>query len=424
MFIVKKPLCLSILITACFALTSCSDSTSSKAGADFDDGINSPSPTAPNFDKLKLVDSLINNVFLPSIDNFVLSAKQQSTAVNTYCDDLVTNQAESNELKAQAQSAWSSNMVDWQRIEMMQVGPLLNNDSQLKNVIYSWPVTNQCAVDQDVGNYESGVVSGSAFDITRRTVTRRGLDALEYLLFSQTLEHSCPNDSYAPSGWNQRTEIDRKIARCEFAKEVADDVNNNALILQQEWTKQGGFKDTLLQAGESGNAFDDLQSALNHITDAMFYLDSITKDAKLASPIGLADNSCDSAACLASVESLLSNNIINNLKANMQAFQQLFFAAPMVDGNVDINTTAHIGFDDYLKQVSAEALAQDMQNDIQSALDTIDAFEGTFADAVVNNPAKIQQLHQSVKKVTDNLKSSFMTYLSLSLPLTSAGDAD
>lgn len=260
--------------------------------------------------------------------------------------------------------------------------------------------------------FEAGNVSGTSYDISRRTAPRRGLDALEYLLFNDNLNHSCSADRLAPAGWNERPEQERKVARCQFAVEVAKDLESSAQELNQAWQGENGYAQALKSA--DSDLFEDEQAAINRITDAMFYVDSITKDAKLAAPIGLQNNSCGNAACVQDIESRLSANSINNIKNNLIGLQKLFIAGD----------EENAGFDDFLVEVDAAELATTMKQDIQNAIDAADNFSVTLEQAVTANPEQVQALHQAVKTVTDNLKSVFITYLALELPQTSAGDAD
>ena len=398
------------------AVVACSDNLESESGTAFNDGITSTPNTGEgtdSFDQIQLLTDLTQHVFIAEITAFGAQAQQQIIDVTAMCDALVSEQQQDAALAQIAKQQWRNTMNQWQQIEVMQVGPLLDNDSSIKNAIYSWPSTNNCAVDQDVGYFEDGEVAGSAYDITRRTSTRRGLDALEYILFNDDLAHSCSKDSLAPDNWNARQEIERQVARCNFAVEVANDISNSVTELLAEWQNEGGFA-TTLTSFEQNTVFETQTDAVNHVTDAMFYVSKITKDSKLAAPIGLLANDCGTASCLDAVESSLSENSLANVKNNLIGLQKLFIA-----GSAD-NT----GFDDFLVAVDAADLATTMSQDIETAIATIEAFEGGFNDAVLNQPEKVQQVHQSVKAVTDNLKSLFITYLSLELPDTSAGDAD
>ena len=404
----KTPLvCLFSLL-----LTACSDDINSEAGADFNDGNKEPTVTT-DFNRNALLTDIADQVIVPTIQSLVDQANVQTLAVDAYCEATKNSESDAAEKASTAKQEWRNTMNIWQQVEIMQLGPLLDNDSSLRNKMYSWPIVNHCTVDQDVGHFELGIFAGRDYDITTRTDTRRGLDALEYLLYNDNLAHSCSKDSLAPDNWDQRPAQERVEARCSYASEVALDVENSAKELLTAWQGDSGFAQSLKNAADS-NKFDDEQDAINRITDAMFYIDSVTKDAKLAAPIGLSSNSCGNASCVEDIESRLSQHAIENIKYNLIGLQKLFIA----------NDESNNGFDDFLTAVDAETLAQTMKQDIQSAIDAANAFNLDFEQAVVNQPEQVQNLHQAVKVVTDNLKSVFITYLALELPITSAGDAD
>lgn len=412
---------LTLFVAASSLLTACSDNIESQSGAGFDNGIPKQGQTT-NFDKQQLLIDLTEQVFLPTITGFETSSEQQLLAIKSYCNDLKTTGSESQELKSAAQSAWRAAMSDWQQLEVMQLGPLHDNDGALRNKIYSWPnPVNSCAVDQDVGHHEAGNISGTPYNIENRTNSRRGLDALEYLLFTNSIQHSCPNDSLAPRGWNDRPELERLIARCEFAVTAARDISNSAQQLSLAWTQDSGNQPsfskllTMQSSNTTNSKFADFDEAINHITDALFYVDKITKDAKIGQPIGLINNSCGSSECFVDIESRLSGHSLENIKANMTALLLV------LEGTDPDNQTA---FNDYLAAAEASGLATTMSNDINDVITFIGTFDDPFDVTVAYEPAKVQELYQKVKAVTDNLKSTFITILSLQLPASSAGDSD
>ncbi|MBU2881448.1 imelysin family protein [Psychrosphaera sp. B3R10] len=423
-------LSLTLLVSA-----ACSDSLTSEQGADFKDGQSAPE-VETEFDQLALINGLTTKVFLPSIEQFKQDTTTLTADINNYCSSVdASNSASAQAVEelAIAQNSWRNTMDTWQKIEVMQVGPLIENDYNLRNVIYSWPLVNYCAVDQDVGHNEVGQFNGEDYDISRRTSNRKGLTTIEYLLFNDSLAHACSKDSLAPTGWNERPAEERIKARCEFATAVANDLNQNATLLHTNWTDEtNGFQSQLLTSGQSDSSFASPHKAINALTDAMFYIDSITKDSKLGAPIGLADNSCGNMACVADVESNIADYGLANIRNNLVAFRMLF-----VGGS---DAPEDIGFDDFLREVDGDELATTMTNDIDAAITLIEQFNeaadtqvsnqpatainGNMNDAVTTNPEKIQAVYVAVKKVTDNLKSLFITYLALELPITSAGDAD
>lgn len=354
--------------------------------------------------ELDLIKSVNDNVYTPAVNTFAEQTSSLVASVQNYCSDVADNQSHTDSLTA-AQASWTEATNNWQSLELMQVAQV----SSYRNSIYSGPSNNQCAVDQDVVNFESN----PDYNITARSNSRRGLDALEYLLFNQNLDHSCPTEA-APDGWNTRTEQNRRLARCQFAVEVAQDIQSSTNQLQQVWANSNVFTEFLAQVNNTNNVFDDANEAVNTIADALFYIDTITKDMKLAKPVGLKANSCQSSACTDDLESEFARHSLENIKTNLIALQTVFYGGT--------NSAEATGFDDYLIAANATDLVTNMNTDIQTAIAACDDFEGSMFDSVTNNPQQIIDLHTKVKAVTDNLKVAFISVLQLAQ--TGAGDGD
>ncbi|MBY5990903.1 imelysin family protein [Ferrimonas balearica] len=407
---------LTLLTTALavsLALAGCGESSSASPGPDYNGGTpdNGGGQTPDNFDQAALVANLVDNVITPTFGEFAARTVSLSEAVSGYCT-VVGEAGDVSESLAGAQGAWRDTMAVWQQAEVMQIGPLKANASQLRNAIHSWPVVNRCAVDQDVVHFENGSINGTPYDITLRTETRKGLDALDYLLFNPNLDHSC-SATTAPAGWNDRPEAERALARCQFAVEVARDLNNNANTLVTEWASYGPL---LKAAGQPGSAFADIHDAVNDLSDAMFYIDSVTKDGKLDKPLQQFAGACNGADCDALLESPYSRHSIDNIEANLRALKALFAG--------QLGEQPGTGFDDYLIEVGSEELANQMAADIDTALTTSAGYEQSLAATLNDNPDQVQQTHTEVKAITDAMKVDFISALALELPSTSAGDND
>jgi predicted lipoprotein len=253
----------------------------------------------------------------------------------------------------------------------------------------------------------NGEFNGQTYAIEERRANRKGLYALEYLLFNQSSEHSCQVS--APEGWDELTLQQLEVARCEYASEVARDLTDNANKLEADWL---AFSNELTSAGESGSEFETVHDAVNHLSDAMFYLDSITKDAKLATPLGLVANSCGAQACPEDVESPYANHSVENIVENLNGFEQFFSGG------------TGIGFVDYLTYVGDEDTAEQMTLAISAAKEQLALYEASLAQTLVDDEAQVEQTHKNVKAITDKLKTDFIHSLALELPSTSAGDND
>jgi predicted lipoprotein len=407
---------LSVSIPFALFLSACGEGSSSSSGADF----NQTSNTSTSFNQLALIESLSDNVIAPTYQAFLVQSEQQSQAIAQYClqeTQLGNANATIEQVQQQkviAKQSWRDAMNIWQQAEMMQIGPLSNNDSQLRNKIYSWPSVNDytCGVDLDVTFFKQGVVNGAPYDISLRLASRKGLTALEYLLFNDNVNHSCLASS-GPESWDNQTEQYRKIARCEFASEVAVDVNNNAQLLVDAWQGAQGYGEKLKQAGTTGSEFDTEHQAVNLISDALFYLDLFTKDGKIAEPLGLLNNECGSQACPEIVESALSANSLNNIINNLLGFEKFL--------NGD---NKGIGFIDYLVDVGDQDTANSLTANVQQAISATQAYEFSLGETLTTAPEQVEQTHDQVKAITDQLKADFITSLALELPQTAAGDND
>jgi len=408
---------LSLVITSSLLLTACNQDVSSTQGDGFN-GVTSNTDT--DFNQLALIASLTNEVISPTFESFKLEAEKQYEFIAAYCDseksfaNSTIEQPALAQAKSDAQAQWRATMDVWQQAELMQIGPLAEDDNLLRNKIYSWPTVSTCGVDFDVTFFNEGTVNGQPYDITLRTAQRKGLDALEYLLFNEDLNSSCPANT-GPTTWVNFTDTDRKIARCEFATEVALDIDNNADDLLAQWNTVNGFASQLKEAGTSNSSFASDHDAVNAISDALFYIDSFTKDEKLAIPLGILVNQCGSVACPEEVESPFSMHSLTNIKNNLLAFQKLF------KGSENENA---IGFNDYLIDVGDTTTAEDIQTNITRALAAVDALTLSLAETLETTPEQAEQIHTDVKSITDQLKTNFITSLALELPATSAGDND
>ncbi|MCO7223339.1 imelysin family protein [Pleionea sp. CnH1-48] len=415
-----KPLTLAV--TSTLFVAACSDSVDSTAGAGFNGG-NNNGGNQTQFDENALLTHLTNNVITPKFNEFETVANSLEQAVSTYCQSeqgfnngSITEQQRDTD-RTSAQNAWLTSMNQWQQIEVMQLGPLIANQSLLKNNIYSWPVVSTCAVDQDVAFFNAGNINGTPYDISNRVFTRRGLDALEYLLFNTNLAHSCTANT-APAGWDALTDAARREQRCQFAVAVAGDIANSAQQLLDAWGGANGYAQSLLNAANApGSDFNNVHEAVNRISDGMFYIDSIAKDAKLGIPLGLFDNSCQQNVCPEDRESQFANHSLQNIRNNLVSLRTLF------TGEVT-NSQVTLGFDDFLVEEGASATATNMLNAINNAIANIDTYQATLGDTLQNDSAQVQATHDQVKAITDQMKADFINQLSLELPATSAGDND
>ncbi|NJK90172.1 MAG: imelysin family protein, partial [Myxococcales bacterium] len=262
-----------------------------------------------------------------------------------------------------AQQAWVETVLLWQEAELMQVGPAGSSGAvgrrtggrDLRDEIYYWPFANPCRVDQElVRNQFEGE---GFFDSALPNVY--GLDALEYLLFSESTSSACPPqaDILQNGGWaglgEQLTQ-----RRADFAAAVSVRLADDAERLRDAWTT--GFRDGFVSAGQAGSPYRSAQAAIDEVFAAMYYIELRTIDLKLGAPPGL-NQRCLRPTCPEQIESQYAGVARRAILRNMQGFAKMFFGGERSDPSA-------IGFDDYLTAAGAGPLAADMSARLEAAI--------------------------------------------------------
>lgn len=392
-------LCVAIML-ACFG---CGEVSVSSDSGNINEGSGDNGST---FDEHTLVTNIVDNVITPTFAHFKTATQSQVTAISAYCTAL-ENDSESAEI-TQPQHLWRQTMAAWQQAEMMQIGPLSRNDNFLRNTLYSWPVTSYCAIDQDTITSRNN----DEFNVSTRTFQRKGIDALEYLLFNESTAHSCTAFGTAPAEWNSLSYDEIRLARCEFAVKVAENLNEEASNLLSRWTDEdepdNGY--SLKNAGDSG-----IHESVNRITDAIFYLDTMTKSAKLGVPLGIKLNDCGGLVCPQNLESTLSGNSLSNIENNLLALTYL------LQGGID---NQGVGFSEYLQSVGESDVSESLEGRLAESLAKIRAIDSPLETVISSDTVAVTEIHGDIEDVSRILKTDFIEKLNLSLPSTAAGDGD
>ena len=383
---------------------------SDDSGAATDAGPTPDATPAPTNPRQRALHSIATNVYLATYTRFKTTAETLVSAVNEWSDDPTP------ETKEAAQAAWLNANQVWQQAELMQVGPAgvegrRIGGADLRDKIYSYPERNACRVDQVLVSQAytaDNWVDGAYFNL-------QGLDALEYLLYNDTLENQCPaavslnrTGQWAPLAadadelWSRRTNL---------AKVLSDQLVVHATTLVETWTEGSEFS----QAFINGEApFGDVKTSLDQVFAGMFYVDKFIKDLKLGKPAGITPD-CEADVCPSALESKHARVSKENLLANLEGFRLL------MHGGADDSA---YGFDDLLEEEGAGELATTLIGKLQGANDALNSISGTLADALANTPESVRGAHAAVKALTDDLKTQFVTVLNLSVPQEGAGDND
>lgn len=318
-----------------------------------------------------------------------------------------------------ARTAWLGAMASWERAEPLSFGPAAPTTSvggqALRDQIYIFPLASYCLVDQGIvsKSYENANFPSSLG-------SSRGLSSLEYLLFHGASNNACNSlVSINSSGaWAALGTSELRARRAGYAKAAAADVQARAEALVAAWsTQQGNFYATFVNAGSGSAVYASNQDAFNVVSDALFYVEQELKDWKLGWPLGLVPDCVNAPnTCPNDVESRYAHVSTDHLRQNLIGFRRGFEGCGL--------NYYGLGFDDWLTSVGAEDLAERMLTALVDAQLAVDQLAPPVEEAIVTSPQKVAAVHAAVKKLTDLLKTEFVTVLNLELPAGSEGDND
>ena len=349
------------------------------------------------------------DVLLPIQTGFATKAAALPDAIAAHCTALAADPGASATL---ARTAWSETMDAWQRAEGALIGPVVMDHNQLRDLIYAWPLLSTCRVDRDTA---SRFADPSSYDISVRLVNERSLASIEYLLYTTNTNHTCTTE---PPGWTSLG-ANLPLARCQLAEALARDVATQAATLETAWRVNGGdFGGELARAGQSGSSISTAQEGVNRVSDSLFYVDRMVKDMKLGEPAGIVLNACGTVGepCLAEVEHFFGDRSTFAIRANLKTAREVF------TGTIDAGDG--LGFDDFLTELGHGDVATRMTNNLDAAITAADVLPDSFLDALANSYSKVSATHTAITLFTNDLKSQFLTLLSLEIPDDVAADND
>ena len=334
-----------------------------------------------------------------------------TAAADSYCRSPDSNVSGLATLKDQ----WKTTMGVWQQIESNQIGTIIDQAYTLRNDVYSWPLVSKCGVDKELISLRA---SGDTF-VLSRSDNRKGLSALEYLIFAPLDSSACTAQVAEAQAWAALNGTERTQAKCELIQVMVKDVKDVTDSIVERWDNQ--------QAAQ-WNSTD--QSVTNRLTqqafDSLFYLDLTVKDSKIAGPLAIG-KPCSSTTCEHLQEHGDSDYSFEAIYQNLVGFQGA------INGGSQENSIQDNGFLGLLKSNGQETLAASMLANIQSAVSflkgrdasiTMTQTAKTSRDCAANPEEFGCQLHGKVKSVTDQLKGEFVQAMGLKAPSRAGGDND
>ena len=357
-----------------------------------------------------------SNVILPALTDFETEVIKLEDSLqeleNAYGTEQQTTAFETT------REQWKTTMQLWQELEVMQIGPAgselkVIGGQDIRDSIYSWPTVNTCRVDQNTAaeNWNSTTYYED------NLVNAYGLEAIEHMLFGTT-ETNCPSqvNPIADGSWASLGEDGIISNRILFSRSLLEEIKSQVDLLQTTWSpEEGNFAEHLL-AGED-SPYESQTVALNAIYNSLFYLETATKDRKLAQPLGYRD--CTEERCPDDFEGILSQTSLSSVIGNLRGFKKLFMGGEGA------------GIDDLLAELGHGDLSEEIIRDTDETIEKFEELESyvheqniSITDLLTNEPERIENAYESLALVTTNLKNDLATVLQMEIPREAAGDND
>lgn len=381
---------LAALSFTCITITAC--------GGGGGNGGGTPSTTIDTSGvNFQVASNLTRNLAVPAYEKFATSAANLNTTVNNSCTGTAT------------EDAWKTAIADWQATLFYAVGPVAAGSNGVSANIYTLSVHDSAKtnlIDGEVTNLKndpSHTIPSNISDFAH------GLDALEYLLFSN------PSDA----------------DRCNYAKLVAAEIKTNADSAVSSWKANNNKGITDFLTAKDSAAIAQIKSFFELIVEQT---DKNLKDTKLGEATKLKNGgSCTNDACPELVEHRLAKTSYASLKANLSALKSVF-TGNSGQGFDDIFAAANqtVKSDTFITNID-KAIASINSQGANSLFDQLTAMNNstgrTDCDTTANagntnttpGPCAI---YREVKVLSDFLKTDFAAIVNLDVPGAVAGDGD
>lgn len=377
-------------------------------------------PNEGKFSEAKMLANIGLHVIAPLTKDFRLQTELLEMEVQEVCSKPQNDNPEWSETGS-IKKLWSRAALTYHKLDTVGVGPLSDDKRELALNIYGWPSFFACGIDLEVANPKSEAL----------TYTIKGLGALEYLFFDDSLGTECnaSNPRHQPAfEWIQKTVAQKRQDRCQMAQRVASDLALQARKLEKAWDpNDGNYTKTLWR----GRAHGSQKEAVNALTNSLFSMEDL-KDLRVGRPLGFIGCSRPDGKCPSQIEHLWSHLSIPAIIARLQMFRAVFTGSNLLNDS-------KFGLEEYLATSRHQDLANRMLSAIDQAIVSAQNFEkhGTLLEQVENMDANECRppdardstvpgclFYKHLAEVTTLLKRDFLIALSLKAPPTHQGDND
>ncbi len=347
-----KALLSSIAFCTIILLTNCSDS---------------PGITY-NYDRSFILKNVAENIAIPAFKDFA----DKSISLDTSIASFIANP--NTETLTNVKATWLEAKTAWKRAEMFRFGSV--DDLSYETSLDFWP-TSAVGIENETKSYDA-----SETYLDGVGSNKKGLPAIEYLLFAETDENVI--EAFA----------DEK--RQGYLKALSSKLANQASEILAAW--EGDYKTAFI-----ANTGNDAGSSATLLANNMIILVETIKNKKVDAPAGLQKGSLKNPKA---VESYYAEKSMEMITANLYVVREVFTGQ---DGS---------GFDDYLDALNVKGdesanLSADITSQIDACLAAAAAITDPLQMAIDSQREKVQDLFVKTQNLTVMMKTDMMSRLGL-----------
>lgn len=315
-----------------------------------------------NYDRSILLTNIADSVIHPAYQNLynnIDELNNEATAFNA-----APSVASLNTLK----NSWNNCVATWMYCEGFNFG--YANTAALNSQIASTPANFQVIEDEI-----HGTNSIDENYIAATGTTRKGLSAIEYLLYGDNASEQSIVDSFTTSSFALR--------RQTYLQALCMHIKTQSGLALADWNGGSSYTSFISQTQL------DISGSLNLYVNSLTEHIELVRKTKVGKPAGIDDGGViDGSLC----EYRLTPRSIENIRENIRGWKNVF------------NGKNGIGLDDYLNHVNAQyngsSLSETINNQIDVCLQKANDITVPLHLAVTQQPTQVNALHLELKKLT------------------------
>lgn len=210
-----------------------------------------------------VLNALVSKFIVPGYESALGAAAAQSAAMDQLC------KAPNRENLASAHTSFEALVDAWSGVEIVRFGPI-RSENRFERLFF-WPDRRSRGLKQVqalVAKQQTEALSPN--DLQKKSVAVQGLLALEFVLHgtgSETLSGAVSD-------------------RCELGKSMARAIELTFSAVLEDWTKPGGYDETLQQPGADNPIYRSQEEVLQEILRAASEQLQIVRNLKIGAVIG------------------------------------------------------------------------------------------------------------------------------------------